>query len=357
MTARRLRGAVVGAGQMGRFQARVVNELEETELIAIVDPDPGAERIAQVNGTRWLRSLDELLADETPDFVAVTVPTDRHAEVARAVIEAGAAVLIEKPIAATLDEAEALIALAGEHGLPLAVGHVERFNPAVRALDQKLRDGALGRVFQIHARRLSPFPIRIGDTGVAMDLATHDLDLMCVLAGEPVRITAETDRKAHRMNEDLVAALIRFDSGAVGVLEVNWLTPDKVRQLVVTGERGMFVVDYLNQHLTLYENAQASEAWDTIAIFEGVTEGNVTRFALPRVEPLRAQLEAFVLAVRGEAPVAVTGEDGLRAVRVALAVVEAGATGKPVEFRRGYDVAALRPVSPTPQSGAPKRRV
>jgi UDP-N-acetylglucosamine 3-dehydrogenase len=356
MSRGRLRGAVVGAGQMGRLQARVVNELDETELVAIVDPDPAAERVAQVNGTRRLSSLDELLAAEEPDFVVVTVPTAQHAEVACTVIEAGVPVLIEKPIAPTLGEAEQLIALAGEHGVPLAVGHVERFNPAVRALHEKLRDGALGRVFQIHARRLSPFPVRVGDTGVAMDLATHDLDLMCVLAGEPVRIAAETDRKAHRTHEDLVAALLRFDSGIVGVLEVNWLTPDKVRQLAATGERGMFVVDYLNQHLTLFENAQTSGAWETIAIFDGVTEGNVTRFALPRVEPLRAQLEAFVRAVRGEAPVSVTGADGLRAVRLALAVVEAGLTGEPVAFGRGYDEDVRRPVSPTPQSGAPKRR-
>jgi UDP-N-acetylglucosamine 3-dehydrogenase len=353
----RLRGAVVGAGQMGRFQARVVNELEETELIAIVDPDPAAERIAQVNGTRRLASLDELLASEEADFVIVTVPTAQHADVARRVIEAGLPVLIEKPIAPTLEEADELITAAAEREVPLAVGHVERFNPAVRALDEKLRAGALGRVFQIHARRLSPFPIRVGDTGVAMDLATHDLDLMCVLAGEPIRIAAETDRKAHRTHEDLVAALLRFDSGIVGVLEVNWLTPDKVRQLAATGERGMFVVDYLNQHLTLYENAQASEAWETIAIFEGVTEGNVTRFAIPRVEPLRAQLEAFVLAVRGEAPVAVTGEDGLRAVRLALAVVEAGASGTPVVLRSDYEGDTRRPVMPTPQSGLPNRRI
>jgi predicted dehydrogenase len=125
----------------------------------------------------------------------------------------------------------------------------------------------------------------------------------------------------------LLAALIRFETGIIGVLEVNWLTPDKVRQLTVTGERGMFVVDYLNQHLTLYENAQASEAWEAIAIFEGVTEGNVVRFAIPHEEPLKAQLEAFSRAVLGSEPLRVNAEQGVRAVRLAVAVAAAGAGG------------------------------
>lgn len=326
-----LRVAVVGAGQMGRYHARVAAEWEQTELAAVVDPDPDSERVARTYGARWLGGLDELLA-EPPDLAILTVPTSSHRELGLRLLEAGIPVLVEKPLAPTIEEAEELVAAAQRTGVPLAVGHVERFNPAVRALEAKLAEGALGRIFQIHSRRLSPFPIRVGDAGVAMDLATHDLDVMALLAGNPIRISAETEQKAHRTHEDLLAALIRFDSGIIGVLEVNWLTPDKVRQLTVTGERGMFVVDYLNQHLTLYENAHATEAWDTIAIFEGVTEGNVTRFALKRVEPLRAQLESFVAAVRGEGPLVVSGEDGVRAVRLALAAVEAGASGRTVSL-------------------------
>jgi UDP-N-acetylglucosamine 3-dehydrogenase len=154
--------------------------------------------------------------------------------------------------------------------------------------------------------------------------------LMCELAGAPVRIAAESDRKAHRLHEDLLAAILRFDTGVIGLLEVNWLTPTKVRQLTVTGERGMFVVDYLNQHLTLFENAHESETWSELDIFDGVTEGNVVRFAIARVEPLRAQLEAVVAAVRGEAVEYVDGEAGLRALALALAVVDASAIGRPV---------------------------
>lgn len=328
----RLRAAVVGAGQMGRFHARVVNESDDLELVALVDPDEAGQRTAELSRTRWLRSLDELLDGEAPDLAIVTVPTARHASVGVRLIEAGVPLLVEKPIAEHVEDALLLIEAARSGEVPLAIGHVERFNPAVHELQRRLDEEALGRVFQVHTRRLSPFPARVGDTGVAHDLATHDLDLMCELAGTPLRISAELDRRAHRTREDLLAAILRFDSGVIGLMEVNWLTPTKVRQLTVTGERGMFVVDYLNQHLTLYENAQASEAWQSLDLFDGVTEGNVTRFAIARFEPLRAQLDSFLQAVRGEEAVTVTGEDGLRALRLALAAVEAGAGGRTVEL-------------------------
>ena len=326
-----LRISVVGAGLMGRFHARAVSEQPRTELADVVDASPEAEAVAWERRARWLRDVDELLEGPSlPDAAIVSVPTSDHAPVALRLLQAGVPVLVEKPIASTLEEARALIDAARAAGVTLAVGHVERFNPAVRALQERLRGDELGRVFQIHARRLSPFPRRIGDTGVAHDLATHDLDIMCRLAGTPVRISSETDRKAHGTREDLLAALLRFDSGAIGLLEVNWLTPTKVRQLTVTGERGMFVVDYLEQHLTLYENAQATERWPELDVFDGVTEGNVTRYAIPREEPIRAQLDAFVDAVLGDAPVAVTGEEGLQVLELALAAIEAN--GRTIEL-------------------------
>lgn len=317
---------------MGRHHARVVSESEEADLVAIVDPDDSSDRVAELRHVPRLSSVDELLASHSPDLAIVAVPTRAHAETVSQLLEAGLHVLVEKPIAETLADAEAMIALAARHDRVLAVGHVERFNPAVRALRTRLREHALGRVFQVHARRLSPFPVRVGDAGVALDLATHDLDLMCELAGAPLRITAEVDRKAHRSHEDLLAAILRFESGIIGLLEVNWLTPTKVRQLAVTGERGMYVVDYLEQHLTLYENAHESESWSVLDIFDGVTEGNVVRYAIARVEPLHAQLDAVVAAMRGEDVEYVDGRAGVRALELALAIVESGATGGPIEF-------------------------
>ena len=176
-----LRVSVVGAGLMGRIHARVVAEHPQTQLADVVDSSPDAERVAWDRRARWLRDLDELLAGPLPDAAIVSVPTSEHAAVALPLLEAGVPVLVEKPIAAEVEEARALIDAARAAGVALAVGHVERFNPAVRALEERLRDGALGRVFQFHARRLSPFPQRIGDTGVAHDLATHDLESSAAL--------------------------------------------------------------------------------------------------------------------------------------------------------------------------------
>ena len=322
-----LRIAVVGAGLMGVNHARVVAESPETTLVAVVDPQPTGEATAYRHRAAWHHALDELDPGSV-DAAIVAIPTSAHAEIAMALIERDVPVLVEKPIAATLREAQDLVALATQRGVPLTVGHVERFNPAVKALQEKLSADEVGRVFQVHTRRLSPFPARVGDAGVAFDLATHDLDIMCMLAGTPIRISAEIDRRAHSMYEDLLAATLRFDSGVIGLLEVNWLTPTKVRQLTVTGERGMFVIDYLNQHLTLYENAHESESWRALDIFDGVTEGNVVRFAIPRVEPLRAQLEAFVKLVAGEPSRSVSPAEGLRALSLAIAVVEAGTRGE-----------------------------
>lgn len=322
-----LRIAVVGGGQMGRLHVRVISDNPLTELVAVVDPDPAAEQVAYAARAEWVPSVDALGA---VDAAVISVPTGEHAAVSEVLLARGVPLLVEKPLAANIEEGERIVRVAEAAGTPLAVGHVERFNPAVRALREKLGAGKLGRVFQIRAQRLSPFPLRVRDSGVVFDLATHDLDVMCELAGRPVRLSAEIDRQAHGSHEDMLAAVLRFDSGIIGLLEVNWLTPAKVRRLTVTGERGMFEVDYLAQHLTLYENAHESVSWLTLDIFDGVTEGNATRFAIPRAEPLAVQLQAFVAAVLGEAPVVVGGEDGLQALRLATSILDSGTRGETV---------------------------
>ncbi|HLQ05994.1 MAG TPA: Gfo/Idh/MocA family oxidoreductase [Verrucomicrobiae bacterium] len=328
-----LRVAVVGAGQMGRLHARVAAESDLTQLSAVVDPDEDRTAVPWLAPELRVDSLDKLLDGEPPDVAIVAVPTHLHADVAVRLLESGIPVLIEKPIAAAVADGKRILTAAEQTGVPVTIGHVERFNPAVRALRKRLDDEQLGRVYQIRTQRLSPFPTRVGDSGVALDMATHDLDVMCMLAGRPVRVSAETDHKSNRAHEDLIAATLRFDSGIIGLLDVNWLTPTKVRHLSVTGERGMFVVDYLNQHLTFYENAQETLAWFTLDVFSGVTEGDVVRYAIERIEPLRAQLDSFVKALRDGREPEVTVEDGLRALSLALAVVESGRSGSSVELQ------------------------
>lgn len=321
---------------MGKNHARVLQSLKGVDVFAVVDPDlAAASEVARLHGGRVVADVDGLLKLGKPDAAVVAVPTQHHFAVTRTLLEADVPVLVEKPIAASMTEARALDALASDRGLVLAVGHVERFNPAIQLLFTKLREGALGRVFQIRARRVGPFPARIRDVGVALDLATHDIDAMRFLLGaDVVRAYAETKREVHTSREDLVSALLRFEDETVGHLEVNWLTPTKARELTVTGERGTFHVDYLTQDLSFYENADAREVgWSTMSVLRGVSEGSMTRFAVSRAEPLRVELEAFLAAVRGDASRIVRGVDGIAALEVAAAITSSGEGGQVVTLR------------------------
>ncbi|MDQ2806589.1 MAG: Gfo/Idh/MocA family oxidoreductase [Chloroflexota bacterium] len=325
-----LRAAVIGAGAMGRNHCRVYRELPGVELVGLADADPGtAERAGKQFGAAHFTTPGALLNATQPDLVTVAVPTMAHLPVALECLAHGAHLLVEKPLAFTVAEGQAIIAAAQAAGRVLAVGHVERYNPALTELKARLDAGALGRVFQMHAQRLGPFPARVRDVGVVVDLATHDVDIMRYLSGSEVtRVYAETARRIHTDHEDLLSGLLRFADGTIGVLDINWLTPTKIRQLTITGEKGMFQVNYLNQDLYFYENDWIHSQWDAISAISGVSEGNMLRLRLDRAEPLRRELEHFVAAVRGEPATIVSGEDGLRAVAITQQIVQAGLTGQ-----------------------------
>jgi len=240
-------------------------------------------------------------------------------------LAAGKDVLVEKPITSTLAEADALIALAAAQGRVLQVGHIERFNPAVMELRRRLREGMAGKIYKIHAQRLSTYPPRIQDAGVIIDLGSHDIDLMRYLMDEPItRVFGETLQTINSDREDMFNGLMRFKSGAVGVLDVNWITPTKIRRLQVTGSRGMFDCNLLSQELFFYENEVAPSQWDTLSILRGVSEGNVLGIRIQRHEPLAAELSDFVAAVRDNRPPTVTGQDGLETLKLALDFVQSG---------------------------------
>ncbi|MHB8510214.1 MAG: Gfo/Idh/MocA family protein, partial [Candidatus Dormibacteria bacterium] len=276
----------------------------------------------------------DLLASERLDAVTVAAPTTLHHPIAVDAIAAGCHLLVEKPLAATVDEAEDLVRRAQAAGRILAVGHVERHNPAIRELKRRLKDGQAGRIYQLHTRRLGPFPERVRDVGVTLDLATHDVDVMRHLAeSEVIRVFAETRREVHDSREDTASALLSFEGGAVGLLEVSWLTPTKIRDVTVTGERGLFRAEYLTQDLYFYENAHAADSqWDHLRILRGVSEGAVTRYPIDRQEPLKLELAAFVAAVRGEPAENVTGDDGVAALRLAYAILDSGTSLRAVRL-------------------------
>lgn len=334
---RALRAGVVGLGMMGRNHVRVWDEvIGGVELAAVADPDPDAVRRSTAGrAARGYADPATMFAEERLDLVSIVAPTSLHLPVTLAALEAGVHVLVEKPIATNRAEAEAMMAAAERAGRILTVGHIERFNPAIRELKARLVAGELGRIFQIHATRLGPFPARIRDVGVVIDLAPHDLDVMRYLIGsEPLRLYAETEQRIHTDHEDLFNGIIKFANGVIGILDINWLTPTKRRTLTVTGERGMYVADYIDQDLVYYANPDAAHTWENRGAdgvsqpITSVAEGEMTRRYVRKQEPLAVELGEFAAAVRDGGPPPVDPHDALIALLLARTMVEAGRTGE-----------------------------
>jgi len=336
-----LKVGVIGVGSMGRNHARVFAELPNVSLVAVADVDPMAlYKVARTYRARPYTDYRAMLDKESLDLVSLVVPTQLHYPIASEIIERGIHVFVEKPFTLRVEEGEKLITAAKERGVKLAVGHIERFNPAVVELKRRLEHGQLGRVYQIHARRVGPFPPRVDDVGVILDLATHELDIMEYITNSPISsLYAETERKIHASHEDLLLGILKFENGTVGVLDINWLTPTKIRELALLGERGMFLVNYLTQDFYYYENAFINGQWEGLAAIMGVSEGRRIKYEVKRREPLRVELESFVNCVLYGGRPAVTGEEALRAVFLAEKMIESGQTGQVIHLMNEKDKA------------------
>jgi UDP-N-acetylglucosamine 3-dehydrogenase len=336
---RPLRAGVVGLGMMGRNHVRVWDEsVPGVELVAVADPDRAAvERATSGRRARGYEDPDRMFAEEELDLVSIVAPTSLHLPVTLGALRAGANVLVEKPIAATREEATAMIDAARDVGRMLTVGHIERFNPAIRELHRRLAAGELGRIFQISATRLGPFPARIRDVGVVVDLAPHDLDVMRYLVGsEPIRLYAEAERRIHTEHEDLFNGIMKFENGVIGILNINWLTATKRRTLTVTGENGFYVADYIAQDLVFYANPNANQTWENRgadrfgAPISSVAEGEMTRHSIRREEPLTVELDEFARAVRDGGPPPVDPHDAMVALLLARTMVQSALTGQAI---------------------------
>lgn len=331
--------AVIGVGSMGGNHARVFATMPNVNLVAVADVDPTAlYKVARTYRARPYADYRAMLDQEAVDLVSLVVPTALHHPMAKEVIDRGIHVFIEKPFTLCVAEGKELIAAASEKGIKLAVGHIERFNPAVAEMKRHLEDGQLGRVYQIHARRVGPFPPRVDDVGVILDLATHELDIMEYITNSPISsLYAETERKIHGSHEDLLLGILKFENGTVGVLDINWLTPTKIRELALLGERGMFLVNYLTQDFYFYENAFANGQWEGLSAIMGVSEGRRVKYEVKRREPLRVELEDFVNCVLYDRRPEVTGEEALRAIFLAEKMIESGDTGQVVHLLNGKE--------------------
>lgn len=303
---------------MGRNHARVLARHEAVDFVGVADPSCVG---TVVEGHRVVASVHELTALSI-DACVVAVPTIAHVAVGTALARAGVAALIEKPLALTVSECDELIAAFEQNGVPAAVGHIERYNPALVAMHDRLGSGQLGEIYQITTRRLGPFPNRVHDVGVVKDLATHDLDLTpYLLSTNYARVSAEIFARPGRDHEEVVAVTGRLADGTITNHLVNWLTPVKERTVMVTGERGCLVADTLTADLTFLAGGHVASEWPALMNMRGVTEAEIVRYAIAKREPLRLEIDNFVALVSGAAARTVPLAEGRRAVELAEAVI------------------------------------
>ena len=307
---------VVGVGAMGENHVRVYHKMEEANLVAVSDVSERAlKKIEKKYGAKGYTDYCELL--ENPDITAVSVcvPTTFHHNVVMEAIKHKKHVLVEKPIAFTLEEAEEMIAAAKEAGVILATGHVERFNPAVQKAKELIDDGVIGDIVSAFAKRVGPLPPRIKDVGVSIDLAIHDLDIMNYLFDEEVTQVYGTMNSSFDDSEfeDHAEIMVNFDNESTEIIEVNWLTPYKRRELELTGTAGIISVDYIKQSIEVY----GKFAQD---------------IQIKHEEPLKSELNSFLNAVyEGKEP-EITGEDGLKALKMVIAANKSSKEHKPISF-------------------------
>jgi predicted dehydrogenase len=311
------RVGVIGAGSLGFHHARILREVAGAEMAGIYDADPArAAKVSSELGVRAFESCDALLA--AVDAAVVAVPTTAHAEVSLAALDAGVHLLIEKPIAASVEEADAIVGRAEAAGLVVATGHVERFNGALRACEQYLEDPRFAE-----SHRLAPFGPRGTDVAVVLDLMIHDIDLLLGLVRRPVESVDAVGVGVLTGNVDIANARLVFEGGAVANITASRVSMERMRKIRFFQRSGYISLDL------------AAGTGEFLRLKKGATllEGEVSLLSLMSVverielkgdgaEPLRAELEAWVAAVRGEGPLVVSGRDGRDALAVALRILE-----------------------------------
>ncbi len=309
---------VIGVGSMGQNHARVLSDMGH--LIGVADPNVkvGASVSNRFNVSYFIQHQD--LIKEMPDGIVIAAPTQMHGEIANEALEAGIHVLVEKPICSTSKEAEKLVEKAEQLGLILSVGHIERYNPVVSFVKNSLDRGEYGQLITATSRRVSSLPNRVKDVGVVMDLGIHDIDIMRYIIGSPVKsIYSSGGRERHESFEDHANILINFENGVNGFIEVNWLTPMKVRKLALTCVKNFVELDYTGQSLTISSSTLMS--FDPFNLYQVPFEYDIREVSLQKKEPLRLELEDFIGSIKEKRSSLVTGRDALETLKVAEAAI------------------------------------
>jgi UDP-N-acetylglucosamine 3-dehydrogenase len=321
-----LRVVLVGLGRMGRNHRRVLAETPGLELAAVVDPDASAPTNVSVPVLRTTRDLRAIAFDAA----VIATPTETHQEIALELIAMGKDLLIEKPLAGTFAGGKAVLLAAQAKGTRLVVGHLERFNPAVRKLREVIREGLLGTPIHFAVTRVGGYPdTLLAGNNVILDLAVHDIDVLRSLLG-PLKLEHSICHVTWKDGVfDTAEIFLGAGSGATAAVHVNWITPTKIRSIRVTGTRGVCFVDYILQTCELLGGSLLERSAPQSSSFEAIHEmyraTDRIQFGVQRVEPLRAQAEQFrEFLATGEVGELCTGKDALAAVLLAERAMHAG---------------------------------
>jgi UDP-N-acetylglucosamine 3-dehydrogenase len=314
---KRLGVAVIGTGFWGRNHARVLKELEETELIAVCDVNPErAGKVANQFDVKPYTSTGMMLKRGDIEAVSVCTWSTSLAKEASKALKAGKHVLIEKPMATNPNQAEKLLKTASNQELHLTVGFLMRFIPGLQHVRKAVENKAIGKIVCATSKRVSEWPERVGDIGVVKDTAIHDIDIMRYLFNEdPTAVYAKTGSMKHAKFEDYAQIMLTFEDGKSAFIESNWLTPYKTRMLTVTGSEAIMKLDYITQELTI----------------EDAKETLQPRY--PWQEPLKLELKHFANCILKKEKPLITGKDGLKALQIADAALKSSATGRVVKLK------------------------
>ncbi len=315
----KVRAAVIGVGNMGKHHVRNYFEVESSELVAIVDLNEtlGAELAAKYK-CRYYKDYLDMIKAEMPQLVTIAVPTKHHHRVGIDVMNHGIHVLMEKPIATSTEKAKELIECSKRNNVKLMVGHIERFNPGVRKLKEIMDRDELGEITSVIARRVGVFPPQIKDANVIIDLAVHDIDIINWLLGKyPDTVYSSGGRALASDREDYAEIFLRYGNIS-GYIQVNWITPVKIRNLAITGINGYAELNYITQRLQLFFSRYSKSEDDFGDFVIKFGEPERIDVEVEQKEPLKAEIESFIWSIQNDLPPKVTGEDGLAALEIAL---------------------------------------
>ncbi len=314
---RPLRVGVVGVGVMGCNHARVLSEMPGVKLVAVADPDFGqAEFVGRTLNCETVPEVGKLLARGV-DAVSIASPTHTHRDIALACLSRGVHVMVEKPIASSVEEGHDIIAAARRAGATLMIGHVERFNPAVQAIKEAISNED---ILSIAITRVGPFPPRMSNVGVVIDLAVHDIDLISWFTGSEIVEVQPQLRSAKAEREDIALLQFRTASGVLAHINTNWLTPFKARTVHVATKRKYVIGDLLTRQVTECFGFQPDGSY------------SMRHLSVGHAEPLRSELTGFINAIRNRTKPPVSGEEGVASLEIAIRCLN----------HRASDVAAPR---------------